>query len=242
MHVVASRDAALVYAVVAYLLLNTSGKSYFSFLPWILLLFILCLMVWALRSWIGHTDYIVKSFRSLTSPLVSPFVFALEIYDLFEAVFNRTPHKAALNTSRREQEERWWQRAQKFQYQPLREGEIRLLITQPTPHFNPGTMRASIEHRALDSAPSNEALFYCWGSSDRTDEILINGMAFPVTQSALRLLLTRRNLDRRLSQRIRVLWIDAIRYQPGRQRGKDGPSATNERNLSASDSSDSVSW
>lgn len=46
---------------------------------------------------------------------------------------------------------------------------------------------------------------YRWGSSELTEEILVNGCCFPVTKAALDLLLARRSVWRK-----RTLWIDAL--------------------------------
>ncbi|KAI0431946.1 HET-domain-containing protein [Xylaria sp. FL1042] len=91
-----------------------------------------------------------------------------------------------------------------YQYKPLNVGEIRLLVLKRSP-FYPSVIQATIVHLPIYPPPDYEALSYRWGSSELTEEILVDGYRFPVTKAAFELLLMRRSV-----WRARVLWIDAI--------------------------------
>ncbi|CZT18701.1 uncharacterized protein RCC_04545 [Ramularia collo-cygni] len=54
-------------------------------------------------------------------------------------------------------------------------------------------------------SPEYEAVSYRWGSSERTESIVLNGTTFPITRSAYDLLMARRSV-----WRPRTVWIDAI--------------------------------
>lgn len=92
-----------------------------------------------------------------------------------------------------------------FEYSPLKPGEIRLLRLHKADKLFPGTIHARLVHEALSAELKYEALSYRWGSSERTDEILVNGRRFPVTKSAFELLLARRSFWHE-----RLVWVDAI--------------------------------
>ncbi|KAJ3577826.1 hypothetical protein NPX13_g2737 [Xylaria arbuscula] len=91
-----------------------------------------------------------------------------------------------------------------YQYRPLSDGEIRLLVIKRS-RFLPSVIQAEIVHQPIYPPPEYEALSYCWGSSELTKEIIVNGCRFPVTKAAFDLLLARRSVFKD-----RALWIDAI--------------------------------
>ncbi|KAI0397008.1 HET-domain-containing protein [Xylariaceae sp. FL0594] len=91
-----------------------------------------------------------------------------------------------------------------YQYKPLSAGEIRLLVLRRHP-FYPTVVRADLIHRYINSAPEYEAVSYRWGAAEFTEEVLVNGCRFPVTRSALDLLLARRS-----PWKDRTIWIDQI--------------------------------
>ncbi|KAI0096433.1 HET-domain-containing protein [Nemania sp. FL0031] len=91
-----------------------------------------------------------------------------------------------------------------YQYRPLNPGEIRLLVLKRSP-FYPSVIQAGIVHLPIYPPPDYEAVSYRWGSSDLTEEILVDGCRFPVTKAAFDLLLARRTVWRE-----RTLWIDAL--------------------------------
>ncbi|KAI0914183.1 HET-domain-containing protein [Ustulina deusta] len=91
-----------------------------------------------------------------------------------------------------------------YQYQPLNVGEIRLLILRKSP-FYPSVVQAEMVHQPIYPPPDYEAVSYRWGSSELTEEIVVDGCRFPVTKAAFNLLLARRSVWRK-----RILWIDAI--------------------------------
>ncbi|KAI0540225.1 HET-domain-containing protein [Xylaria digitata] len=95
-------------------------------------------------------------------------------------------------------------RLPKYQYRPLDTGEIRLLILKRSPLY-PSAIQAEVVHRPIYPPPDYEAVSYGWGSSELTEEILVDRCRFPVTTSAFSLLLARRSVWRE-----RTLWIDAL--------------------------------
>lgn len=211
-NVVISRQASIWYALVMCIMPDVERDVLLATGRWIVLSTALYLTVSTIARWLGYQDYIVKPFWNLSHYLATLLVRGSDNHDSFEARMNRLFHMAALSISRTEQEreERVRRGTRRFQHQPLMKGEIRLLVLWPTGKFVAGTVEAHIEHHLLESAPAYEALSYCWGSADRTDRILIDGKAFPVTASALDLLVGRRRFDRRLSYQSRRVWIDAI--------------------------------
>ncbi|KAH8892984.1 hypothetical protein GQ53DRAFT_805838 [Thozetella sp. PMI_491] len=124
---------------------------------------------------------------------------------VLEALFMaRLPEYVMHSWSRRRQTQLWRQATPKFEYRPLRDGEIRLLVLH-RPRWFFGIVEASIVHRPIDLSPDFEAVSYRWGSLDRPEEILLDGCRFAVTSSAFDLLLARRSI-----WRDRIIWIDAI--------------------------------
>lgn len=92
-----------------------------------------------------------------------------------------------------------------YNYTPLMSGEIRLLVLRRAAWLLPGTIRASLVHVPVDSPGAFEAVSYCWGRPNRTEEILLDGTRYSITESALELLIARRSL-----WHDRIIWIDAI--------------------------------
>ncbi|KAI1437465.1 HET-domain-containing protein [Xylaria sp. CBS 124048] len=92
-----------------------------------------------------------------------------------------------------------------YRYKPLNAGEMRLLVIKKSP-FYPSVIRADIVHRPVYPPPQEyEAVSYRWGSSDLSEEIIVDGCRFPVTRSAFEVLLARRSVWRE-----RTIWIDAL--------------------------------
>ncbi|KAK8041669.1 hypothetical protein PG993_006192 [Apiospora rasikravindrae] len=86
---------------------------------------------------------------------------------------------------------------------PTRE-EIRVLDLQPS---QCGSQAISCQMRttSLQEEPQYEALSYVWGSPDNPKEILLNGVAHPVTRNlynALKAL--------RYPEKTRTIWVDAV--------------------------------
>ncbi|RYP70397.1 hypothetical protein DL771_005518 [Monosporascus sp. 5C6A] len=69
----------------------------------------------------------------------------------------------------------------------------------------PTVLNATLESFDLDDAPAYEALSYCWGDPTPSEQIIIDGCIFRLTQSAYKLLLARRSFWRQ-----RWVWIDVI--------------------------------
>jgi hypothetical protein len=98
-----------------------------------------------------------------------------------------------------------------FEYEPLKEEEIRLIKLHPATNRS-DNIECSIFITSLkkDDTPRNdtdqyEALSYFWGTATDTRQILLEGQKFKVTKnlnSALRHI--------RLSDAERIIWVDAI--------------------------------
>jgi hypothetical protein len=95
-----------------------------------------------------------------------------------------------------------------YKYRALPRGHIRILI------LHPGSgrqgLRCSLESASLDSDPSYEAISYCWGSSDKTHNILCHGHRMAITKSLYEALWQFRYPDRP-----RRLWADAVCINQG---------------------------
>lgn len=126
--------------------------------------------------------------------------------DIWEAhIIERIPRSLTHAWSRYQQRHPRRLKLPEYQYRRLKDGEIRLIILRKPKWFT-GIINASIVHQLIDDPSLDyEAVSYRWGSSKRTDEILIDGCRFSVTKSAYDLLMARRSL-----WRDRVIWIDAI--------------------------------
>jgi Heterokaryon incompatibility protein (HET) len=81
--------------------------------------------------------------------------------------------------------------------------EIRLLRLVPSPFSR--TVRCRIEHHPLGRAPEYEAISYHWGDCSKTQQILIDGHWFKVTQNAHDAL-----HNRSFYTMTRYVWIDSI--------------------------------
>jgi hypothetical protein len=76
----------------------------------------------------------------------------------------------------------------KFEYQRLDDGEIRLVSILPASAFN-ASIECTLQHVSLKNRPRDEAVSYCWGSPETTKSINLMGTGFEVTvnlESALR--------------------------------------------------------
>jgi hypothetical protein len=100
-----------------------------------------------------------------------------------------------------------------FKYSPLNreQSEIRLLRLLPSKDLTSPVV-CELEHVPLDKDVRYRALSYTWGGNVRTDSIVLDGSAFPVTSNLFAALCTLRDEDSDC-----YLWIDAVgMYQPGR--------------------------
>lgn len=88
-----------------------------------------------------------------------------------------------------------------FQYEPLGDGQIRLLRLQP------GTedIHFTLESANLSEALDYEAISYCWGDPADTRTVYCDGLPLQVTNSLFTAL---KRL--RLREQTRVLWADAV--------------------------------
>ncbi|KAI1084550.1 HET-domain-containing protein [Whalleya microplaca] len=91
-------------------------------------------------------------------------------------------------------------------YEPLdsEKGEIRLLELSPSPeHSSP--IKCTLHPVKLSEDPYYEALSYTWGGKGNGQDIILNGVTFPVFENLEAVL-------RRLRHptKLRTLWIDAI--------------------------------
>lgn len=143
---------------------------------------------------------------------ISAIVAVAEWYPVLEAVLlDHVPKMAQRAWSRRY--------GKPYRYRPLREGEIRLLVLKRTRLLFPSMITARIVHvpgfAQGEGVPIYEAVSYRWGSPECTDEIILDGARFAVTQSAFELLLARRSIWRE-----RTIWIDAICIDQSNQEEK----------------------
>ncbi|CAJ2513567.1 Uu.00g016860.m01.CDS01 [Anthostomella pinea] len=201
---IASRDAAAVYGALAFAL--THRPLMWSLAKWTffrLTLPALCLVaaLYVLRAWLPLTrvrDWVLFD-------VVAKIPAVWDQLDIWEAqLMERLPHYLQDRWSSYQQNRPQRRNTPLYKYQPLKEGEIRLLVLKRSRWF-PSVLRAHLVHAPLDAAPAYEALSYRWGSVARTNEILVDGARFPVTRSAFDLLLARRSVWRN-----RTLWVDAL--------------------------------
>lgn len=103
----------------------------------------------------------------------------------------------------------------RYQYQALREGEIRLIkISFPTANGAKHAMpRLELEHVSLDSAHKYEAISYCWGDQkqSRYKAPIKNGSAWiSITKSLAELLAYLPKHCLRSSDTSSYVWIDQL--------------------------------
>ncbi|KAI1120742.1 HET-domain-containing protein [Nemania abortiva] len=131
--------------------------------------------------------------------------YAWDTFDYIEAqIVERLPQYLQHTWSSYQQRRPKRAMLPEFQYRPLNAGEIRLLVLKKSP-FYPSVIQAEMVHRPIYPPPDYEAVSYRWGSSDLTDEILVDGCRFSITRAAFDLLLARRSVWRE-----RTVWIDAL--------------------------------
>jgi hypothetical protein len=108
-----------------------------------------------------------------------------------------------------------------FQYEPLQHDQIRLLRLSDNSNSEPAYILESFdfitEYKRPHTLPSYNALSYTWGPPNPTRTISLNGMSFEVRENLASFLDHNRNgitildeNDRRLSHRIKYLWIDQL--------------------------------
>jgi hypothetical protein len=92
-----------------------------------------------------------------------------------------------------------------FRYTPIPIGHktIRLLLIYPRPPE--GAMKCALFQNPLSSLPRYEAISYCWGSSERDSEIIVNGQSLMIPSSALRVLKNRSSF-----WEPKLVWIDSV--------------------------------
>lgn len=88
-------------------------------------------------------------------------------------------------------------------YRPLRKNECRLAHLAPGSYNDP--IHCDLHHFELTNFPQYEALSYVWGDPNNTAPIVVQGHTLQVTTN---LEVALRHL--RYSNKVRVLWIDAI--------------------------------
>ncbi|KAI1085344.1 HET-domain-containing protein [Whalleya microplaca] len=200
----ANRDAALAYGVLSYSL--THRPLLWQLTKWTsikITLPILCLSaaLYVFREWVPLTrprDWVIQH-------VIAKIPAAWDQLDVWEAQLSeRLPRLLQHKWSSYQQNLPRRGNLPIYQYKQLRQGEIRLLVLRRS-RWLPSVVQAELIHSPIYPPPDYEALSYRWGSSDRTDEILVDGYRFPVTKSAFDLLLARRSIWRE-----RRIWIDAI--------------------------------
>lgn len=133
------------------------------------------------------------------------FMKTWDLCDMLEALLvERLPKWLQYKLHRYQQQRR--KHVPAYVYSPLKPGEIRILRLQKTRWWLPGSVEADLIHVPMYPPPEYEAVSYRWGSSERTESIVLDGSTtFAITRSAYDLLILRRSL-----WRVRTIWIDAI--------------------------------
>ena len=92
-----------------------------------------------------------------------------------------------------------------FEYRPLSKSgnEIRLLDLYPLQRSGP--VRCSIRHVHLQERPHYETVSYCWGDSDLSASVEVDGRPLPVPTNTEKAL-----IRMALPDRLRTLRIDAV--------------------------------
>ncbi|EXJ94974.1 hypothetical protein A1O1_00092 [Capronia coronata CBS 617.96] len=93
-----------------------------------------------------------------------------------------------------------------FHYEPLEEGQIRLLRFCPQEVDELDLFRVELFHARLSQAPEYVALSYSWGSDDSalSIEIMVNNQKYRVSQHLAGA------LDRLKTNNISAIWVDAL--------------------------------
>jgi hypothetical protein len=88
-------------------------------------------------------------------------------------------------------------------YQPLKDGEIRVLVLLPSQ--DESSVCCTLRHVLMDAELEYETISYAWGDPTNTTRVELEGRSFTVTQN---LYLALKNL--RHEDKERVIWADAI--------------------------------
>ncbi|KAH8597307.1 heterokaryon incompatibility protein-domain-containing protein [Bisporella sp. PMI_857] len=88
-------------------------------------------------------------------------------------------------------------------YKPLEQNQIRLLAIEPGPQHAPVATRLHLVY--VNSLPQYDGVCYVWGDSSDTVSIFCDGMSVNITRSLCWAL-----ARLRLSDRIRLVWADAL--------------------------------
>jgi hypothetical protein len=94
-----------------------------------------------------------------------------------------------------------------------KQGQFRLLTILPGSGNHP--IRCSLQCCSVDAKVKYAAVSYCWGSSDLTHQVIVNGTPLPVTRSAFEVLHALRSL-----YRTKVVWIDYLCINQATERDK----------------------
>jgi len=100
-----------------------------------------------------------------------------------------------------------------FEYHPLEESKSDIRLAYVYAGANDDTIRLSLIHVPLSSAPKYEALSYRWGNLEETSSILVDGFGFKVTSSLASALSNLRKVKG--SSRRQLLWIDSLSINQG---------------------------
>lgn len=201
----AHRDAAVCYFFTAYALIHRwwLWSVFFSWFVNILVPMVaLTYTIWMLRGYVPEMVY--RAWAWLVGQAAALFMWTWDFCDKIEAhIMERFPKWFQYNLHRYQQAQR--KHVPAYTYTSLQPGEIRLLNLRRTSWWLPGSIEADLIHVPMDSASEYEAVSYRWGSSQRTESILLDGASFVITRSAYNLLIARRSI-----WRSRTVWIDAI--------------------------------
>lgn len=203
------RDAAIVYTATAVAIIYRSWfvSAFLWYLQWVLMPLVTLFFTYlVLVSYIAIPNFIVDTLNAWPRGLAWITNAIMTQSDLWRNyLFNYIPREVTRWAAKREQLLRTKKSVPLYAYESLGDGQIRLLVLERRDWLFGGSIRANMFNTSLATAAKYEAISYRWGSPERTQEILVDGFRFPVTESAFDVLLTRRSVWRQ-----RVLWLDAI--------------------------------
>ena len=207
------RDIAVLLSSLQYAFANPHlvGRACKILTIWMVCPIVACFLTgWLLAKTTRHSFTIPEGIQWGAHKFIENCNRLWDVIDLIEAfLVEYLPERAQWSYSHCTQRLRSRQRVPMYQYKQLANGEIRILHLKRCIWPLPSVIQATVHHISIDCMSDDsfnyEAMSYRWGSTERTEEILVDGKRFPVTRSAFKLLVARRSIWRE-----RNLWVDAI--------------------------------
>jgi hypothetical protein len=97
-----------------------------------------------------------------------------------------------------------------YQYEPLRKGEIWLLILEPALSISDSTVSCFLKHVLLENDIAYKALIYVWGDPTNLTLVRIPPVASDRGEINAMVNLHSALCYLRYTEKVRVLWADAI--------------------------------